>query len=309
MESIFLIGNGLNRAEADSNYPSWDELMLQIGNDLFSETSQTDSALLKFEQLVCNALAIQPSQEVSRSINNRLKGLDSIAIGESSLHAKVWQSGIKTVLTTNFDYALERGLKHSIDYADEDKKKHYWQETVASKLRHTEIKNRRIYHIHGELDLPKSICLGQIHYATNLMRVMEALDTSSEDADNADGFRLRRSIFTGDAERKTWAEYFFTKNIYILGLGLYECDFDLWWLISYRAKLLQNGSYPIKNKIYYFNVKTRGKDSPAVNILKSLRVEILPKRVIGDDWKQAYSACIDQAKKMIGQSRNSEAQD
>lgn len=301
MESIFLIGNGLNRAEASGDYPSWENLMLKIGNDLFSETSQTDSELLKFEQLVCNALAIQPSQAVSHSINCRLMELENITIDESSLHAQVWQSGVKTVLTTNFDYALERGLFHAMGYSDEDKKKHYWQETVASKLRHTEIKERNIYHIHGELELPKSICLGQIHYATNLMRVMEALDTQSKDSDDADGFRLRESIVSGDTEIKTWAEYFFTKNVFILGLGLYECDFDLWWLISYRAKLLQESSFPIKNSIYYFNVKAGEDDSPVVDILRNLRVNILPQTVEGEDWKSAYSACIAKAKKMIDQ--------
>lgn len=302
MESIFLIGNGLNRAEASSDYPSWDDLMLKIGNDLFSETSQTDSELLKFEQLICNALAIQPSQAVSQSIDSRLRELDNVTINDSSLHAQVWQSGVKTVLTTNFDYAIERGLFQAMGYSDEDKKKHYWQETVASKFRHTEIKERNIYHIHGELDLPKSICLGQIHYATNLMRVMEALDTQSKDADNADSFRLRESIFADDIKIKTWAEYFFTKNVFILGLGLYECDFDLWWLISYRAKLLQDNSYQIKNKIYYFNVKAGKDDSPVVNILKNLRVNILPQTVVGDDWKSAYSACIVRAKSMIESS-------
>lgn len=302
MESIFLIGNGLNRAEASSDYPSWDDLMLKIGNDLFSETSKTDSELLKFEQLICNALAIQPSEAVSNSINDRLMELDSFTVGESSLHAQVWQSGVKTVLTTNFDYALERGLMHIGGYAEKDRKKYYGQETVASKLRHTKINNRNIYHIHGELDLPKSICLGQIHYAINLLRVMEALDTQSKDANNADGFRLRDSVFIESSEIKTWAEYFFTKNIYILGLGLYECDFDLWWLISYRAKLLQDKSYPINNKIYYFNVKLGEDDSPAVNILKNLHVNILPQKVEGEDWRSAYSACIAHVKRVIERS-------
>ena len=133
------------------------------------------------------------------------------------------------------------------------------------------------------------------------MRVMEALDAQSKDAENAGSFRLRESIFSDDDEIKTWAEYFFTKNIFIFGLGLYECDFDLWWLISYRAKLLQENTYQINNKIYYFNVKTGDDDSPAVNILRNLHVDVLPQKVEGEDWKSAYSACIAQAKKMIDQ--------
>lgn len=293
MKPVLLVGNGINRCEGGSGYPSWDSLLESIGNDLFSQTAPTNSQLLKYEQLICHAMTISASSSISKRIEKRLRTLDTITADKGSLHARIWDTGITTVLTTNYDYSLERGLQSSHEFTSDNWKKHGYNETVASKYRHKRIGEHRVYHIHGELDLFKTVCLGQIHYATNLMRIMEALDEPKADGSERDDFKLRSSLFDNtDAEVKTWAEYFFTHDLYILGLSMAESDFDLWWLISYWAKLYGEGSLPKQNEIFFFDVREDPKPSAIETVLEKLHVTVLPQTVQNGDWRQAYAHCI-----------------
>ena len=146
------------------------------------------------------------------------------------------------------------------------------------------------------------MCLGQIHYATNLMRVMEALDEPKGNGVEKDNFELRSDILGGTSEVKTWAEYFFTRDVYILGLSMAESDFDLWWLISYWAKIRGEGRLPRQNQIYYFSIKEGGAQTAIETVLEKLHVKVLPKTVQNGDWKQEYENCIALIKKRLASS-------
>lgn len=302
MKPVLLVGNGINRCEGGSDYPSWDDLLVSIGNDLFTQTAATNSQLLKYEQLICQAMAISAPSSISEKVEKRLRELDTIAADKDSLHAQIWDTGVTTVLTTNYDYSLERGLQSSRGFTDNDWKKRGYNETVASKNRHRRIGEYRIYHIHGELDVFRTVCLGQIHYATNLMRVMEALDEPKGNGVEKDNFELRSDILGGTSEVKTWAEYFFTRDVYILGLSMAESDFDLWWLISYWAKIRGEGRLPRQNQIYYFSIKEGGAQTAIETVLEKLHVKVLPKTVQNGDWKQEYENCIALIKKRLASS-------
>ena len=88
---------------------------------------------------------------------------------------------------------------------------------------------------------------------------------------------------------KTWAEFFFTKNIYIVGLSLDDCDFDLWWLITYRSQLLRTGHTQINNKIIYFYTYEKGhRNDEFVSCLSAMNIDVKHKEVPPNGWIAAY---------------------
>lgn len=52
----------------------------------------------------------------------------------------------------------------------------------------------------------------------------------------------------------SWIDIFLNDNIYILGLGLDFGEIDLWWLLSYRNRLILDNKIQ-KNKVIYIKNK------------------------------------------------------
>ncbi|MNY09062.1 hypothetical protein D3C86_1419540 [compost metagenome] len=64
---------------------------------------------------------------------------------------------------------------------------------------------------------------------------------------------IKRLSNGGQINYQSWIDLFFTKDIYILGLGLDYVESDLWWLITYRARnKFYKNRVSISNKISYF---------------------------------------------------------
>lgn len=58
----------------------------------------------------------------------------------------------------------------------------------------------------------------------------------------------------------SWAERFYNTNVVIVGLGLYQNEFDLWWLLTHRASLYYSdynfirSNKLLSNTITYFDI-------------------------------------------------------
>jgi hypothetical protein len=61
-----------------------------------------------------------------------------------------------------------------------------------------------------------------------------------------------RRIASGPLEHFSWVEYFFTHDVHILGLNLDFVEMHLWWLLTYRARLMVENRISIQNDIYYY---------------------------------------------------------
>ena len=55
-----------------------------------------------------------------------------------------------------------------------------------------------------------------------------------------------------DGSKKSKSDLFLTKNVYIVGLSLDFVEIDIWWAITYRARLKLEKRLPIENSIYYY---------------------------------------------------------
>lgn len=69
---------------------------------------------------------------------------------------------------------------------------------------------------------------------------------------------------------ESWIDLFFICDVHIIGLSLEYAEIDLWWILNYRAKLIQDGRI-IKNKIFFYTAKS---DIHLHGLLKVFHVEV-----------------------------------
>ena len=262
---------------------SWEQLLIRIAEKYFASQDTVDSAPLAFEQLKCAVLSNNIRVTTDSFAVDVLNELDRLPQAEYNALAKRFLDlKIEKIITTNIDYNIERCLIDDYEYAKYTSFISMPQERKCSSIRHISLCDKKIFHIHGELGKKGTICLGNVHYAENLNSIMNRiLNHSKED----DSYSLKDSVFS--EELISWAQYFFTNDIYIVGLGLYESDMDLWWLISYRRQLMLGGDNRIKNRIVYFYLYEE-KDQSFVNCLKDMGIVVQEKQIKNGEWVWAY---------------------
>lgn len=291
MKSALLIGNGLNRCCEHSL--SWEELLCFIakGNLLPIPAQNAPNAALRYDQIANMILNQIKDKTFLKTMDRLTTWLDKVQ--PILIHYQAVNLPINLILTTNYDYVLERAfLLNTQEKTESGWKVILNQETIRSAKRHNRIGNKVIYHIHGERNYPKSICLGHIHYAENLSRIMDLMNAKKTEEE----YILNDIIFTSDSI-ETWAQCFFTHDIYILGLSLQSADIDLWWLISYRASLLSNERYcnKIKNKIVYYDIYRDSDEEGRTQYreyLNAMRMNVHPVYLEEGKWIDAYAKCI-----------------
>lgn len=291
--SVLLLGNGLNRCL--NGYPSWDGLLDSIAREFYCDLDDEKGAILKYDLMLCTAYGNYAPDTVRLKLKALLNVLncDSPSPEEIDLFCSVLDSGVKTILTTNFDYNIETALLHckGRERPGNDTKVKYPNEIRKSNRRHNVIGDVRIHHVHGELNYPRSICLGITKYVENLSKIRELLSGPKTEADKMlDRETIDSKVILGERKSiKTWAEYLFNQDVYIVGLGLSPQEIDLWWLLLRRAQLMSKApaSQRPTNKVIYYALE---EDGHAINraSLDALNIQVRPRHVRNGEWADEY---------------------
>ena len=144
-----------------------------IARKNFVSEDTVKSLTLAYEQIFNMATVNANVKKVSKSTLDELKKLDLLKSGYDSFIKKFVELPINIILTTNFDYAIERTITPSFCFEDNKGNIATYNETFRSTIRHTKLDDKKIFHIHGELGLEKTICLGTFHYMANLTKIIE----------------------------------------------------------------------------------------------------------------------------------------
>jgi hypothetical protein len=291
MKAAILIGNGLNRCYLGAI--PWDSLLQNIANDYGVSFNRENPFPLEFESIVNQILSGQKSP--SDSIYGELKQRIAHAVNEQqpegeSLHELFTnQLPINHILTTNYDYMLERSYSNIwTSYQLEKEAK----ETKYSLYRHTKIGPKSFYHIHGEARYPSTLCLGFEHYAGYLTKMREYLRAAPNMSD-----RVRH---VEQPNERSWLELFFSHDIYIVGLTLDSCEIDLWWLLTYRAYLYYSNDGGLKDimknrvVLYYTNSTNRYMD-----LFTHLHVDCEQVPVHNEDYLSTYHEICERIQESI----------
>jgi len=291
--NVLFIGNGLNRCL--TNAVSWDAILKELVRKLDIPGVAQDEATLEFERILNEALILDENRnaDIYKSVKMDIaRQLQMYKLPENSLHHKYISLPMDCFLTTNYDYTLEAAIDCSLNYRHI---KSGSSEKKFSLYRKQKIKDQCIYHIHGESKAPASICLGFEHYVGILGKLKSVL---FEHQKGLKDFTLLNVIRREIEPTGCYAEFFFTHNIFIVGWALDKTEIDVWWILVYRA-FLMNTNYKginkwLDNKIYFYCFQDSGGCNNKMNsMLHSLNVEMVEIPVRHMDYVSAYDSIFE----------------
>ena len=172
----FLIGNGINRA-ISNGVKSWEDLLGNLSKSFSVDIDLTNEFKpfpLSFEEILFKTHG-NFDDNLKRIKTKIAKSFQDTP--NNILHEKIMNSGVKHILTTNYDYAFEKvlipGFKNEIGQLPVSTR-----ETINSIRRRSIFKDKSlsVWHIHGEINdnknftskdnyPSKSIMIGYEHYS------------------------------------------------------------------------------------------------------------------------------------------------
>lgn len=291
LRQTLLIGNGLNRC-SDSNI-AWGDLLKDIAEEYVVEPGPDGVSFpLQFEAIVNQIIdegknkTSDPYVEIKHSITDKIK---KATLGSDTVHSSFTTIiGLDTILTTNYDQLLE--LTVDKDYDVKKETESVRQDKYSLRVNPHHAGGKEFYHIHGFQEYDKSICLGYEHYAGMLQKLRS-------DVQRGKARSVVERLMAGETisdegkilKLSSWPYRFFTDDMYIVGLGLYESEIDLWWLLTYRAFLYYNHKDLIRNRIVFYQLGDKSLGSENMQYrLKHLHVDYEYRQVKDKNWSEDY---------------------
>jgi len=303
-----LVGNGLNRAGGGH---SWDDLLVSLWQ--LSAAGPADrgaghgrgkaKVAPSYELDLQKPLPLLYEELLQRSPATGTK-LDRAFLSEiqahfakpepSALHEAVFTTGIRHILTTNYDRTLEAaGARHGLETMGG---RGLVRETRYSLFRRSDVGTHVLWHIHGEVSSPDSIMLGYDHYAGCLQAIRQYVTGRSNYKDYKRGpltGRLTRGLDAIDS----WLDLFFATDVHIVGFGLPFEEMHLWWLLTWRARLIKGG-LAVPGDVYYYQARRPGVQLPEeevrkLQILDALGVKVVEVPLEKGDWKGHYGGVLE----------------
>lgn len=290
-KKALLIGNGVNLLDSEQSF-SWGAL-LQSLKDIYSIKVDLDNVFKPFplafdemQHLKSGENDVKSNlknlkQSIRREIENQLNSKR----GYNDFHRNLALLEYDDILTTNYDYSLQKSLKPDF-LTIKNKFAQNKQERKYSLKRCYKLPDYKplFWHIHGELFDSRSysdsssyypeesIMIGYEHYASYLEKIQENIKGKSgtQKTDNQSLMvRLRDSKAS-----PFWTDIFFTHNVDIVGLGFDFSENHLWWLVNFRANAIreQNPKYEviINNTIRFFYPQINGSEQMNNNEINNL---------------------------------------
>ncbi len=217
----FLIGNGINRYQNNSNVLSWDSLLIKLLKKFTKLTNRQipvgiatpefyDILELESSDKIINGYAIQ--KEVTSLMQN----------WNPLLHHKKILKNIFSinapVLTTNFDMILPRGMNlEKMKIETKGFTDFYpWSVCFGKDTIIYPTDGFGIWYINGMIEYSRSIRLGLTHYMGSVERARRLIHKGKPD-----------NLFSGKNQQdwqgsKTWLHIIFNKSLCVFGLALEE---------------------------------------------------------------------------------------
>ncbi len=270
MNDVLFLGNGIN---AFSTGYDWNQLISHLSESLGVASYlhiQNAPFPLTYEELFFKSIKKSHHKE---SKMKRIIADETLKFAPNEIHEMVMDSNINEIITSNYDYNLQRVVTAQPDKLKNDGT---IREVKYSLFRHHNLKDKKIWHMHGEVNSPQSIILGYEQYVGNLQRmrnyVVNGTGAFYKAFKKEALIRRLKNVKTIDS----WLDLFFLKNIHLVGIRLDFEETDLWWLLTFRARLkYYQRDKQVKNKIYYYVPSQYERRSETkLALMRSIGVEV-----------------------------------
>lgn len=317
LDGVLLLGNGPNRVVSDDF--SWSTVLSKLADLAGSKVSVEGKPLpLVFEELVlgraigdATVFGAKHQSSVEADLRTYMARLIQ-KMRPNGIHAMALTAGFRHILTTNYDYCIEHAHRTIVSEPEASAflPAHLVQEKKRSLFRRNVVATRRgdvfVWHVHGEALAPRSLVLGYNQYVRHVSNVASYL-TSSRDPRRATGDAIHSPLLSGDAtfdssgRPYSWLDLFLRNDVYILGLALDYSEIALWWLLSFKARLMLAGGrrarkMPIGRTVFYSPV---GGDAGDVERAKLELLEAMGVEVVRFDAERGFQRAYHSALKDI----------
>ncbi|MEO5682778.1 MAG: hypothetical protein ABIQ88_09050 [Chitinophagaceae bacterium] len=288
-ETVLFVGNGINSIDSNN---SWESLLRLLHRDYYDEAVSFDELKQKPFPLVYEQIVLwQLKKHRNYRIENILKKIIAAEAGKiatNPVHAAIAAAKGAHIITANYEFNL------MTDAGARVKNEGCVKELVYSVFRHFKAGGKTYWHLHGDAKHTNSINLGYEHYCGQLQRMREyttgAYSRGSKTLANKFKLPLVNRSYLNSRHFYSWIDLFFTDNIIIkiLGFRLEMEELDIWWLLTYRAKIMYGAKrglhIPVNNKIQYFIPKQYTADKKGAidsayktkkHLLQAMDVEVI----------------------------------
>jgi len=289
MAKVLLVGNDINNATSDY---SWKELidgLIKFCRIREKPDMANKPFPLLYEEIYLTAARKSRLKEleIKKFIASNTEYLEHNAI-----HEHVMSMEVENILTTNYDMTFEKCLPAKSGNLTNQG---IIKETLYSLFRMHHLKHTKIWHIHGSELLPRSITLGYEHYSGYLQQMRSFIASGAKGIyKNKDFSPIEQRLHSGPFSHYSWVDYFFTHDVHILGLNLDFVEMHLWWLLTYRARLMVEDRISLSNKIYYYLPEQFMESSrPKLQLFHVNGVQTISFPIRKNDKMQYYKEILD----------------
>lgn len=282
-----LLGNGINRLFND---PSW-EMLIKDELD-YSQSAVTYEEIRSMPSTMQIVVATNDSvNDRMRVLSEKLAALNMQKERESFLQ-KMLDIPVDDILTTNYSFELEIADRKKLSKRQYSS---HLQDTFDLEAKHKAFrlyqfyetsKGKRIWHVHGDIAKPDTMLMGHYYYAKQLKAIQDCVAKA-----------VRRYTICqrqGEEFRSfSWVDQFLTGDIYILGLGMYLYESDLWYLLCCKKRNFPNTS------VFFYDKECGDK---TVNMMLSVYgVNIIDQLALGvsGEYLEFYGAAISDIRNRI----------
>lgn len=269
MNLILLVGNGINNIRRTYR---WQDLIQQLIEYIGASGQirvENKPFPLLYEEIIVEAVK-------NRGIREKdIKSFIAREIGRlqpNEVHEQIFDLKWSHLLTTNYDFTLERVLTEKTNTLGNQG---VVKENTYSLFRRHVLEKRTFWHIHGDANSRNSLALGYEHYSGYLQQMRNYLAVGTRNTYKIRFEPLERRLRKKELEMDSWVDAFFQKNTHvcIVGLTLDFIEIHLWWLLTYRQRLILREKLHTRGRIYYFYPDTLTPAiQPKLDLLKSLGV-------------------------------------
>lgn len=255
LPQTLLFGNGLNYKIGQS----WDELLEDlkhnhtINNDTLPNTMIYEQILLrrleyeKFDYINKQNNLSNEEFNIKEEVSAYMQHLDI-----PNIYHDIINLNFANYLTTNYDNIFIKAYQQS--YRNKVIIKDLSTETLYSIRRYKQLNNNsRLWHIHGEINQPKSIMLGMDHYIGSVSKIDDYIKGNYKFSNKKVKYSMEDKIKRNSFDYISWIELFFNSDVHILGFGLDYSEIDLWSILNKRSRLMHKVN--INNKIFFYEKK------------------------------------------------------
>jgi len=296
---VLLVGNGINRV---SNKLAWRHLI----NALIGKIGATGQIRVEnkpfpllYEEIYIEAVERGEfdEREIKEFIAERVSGLK-----KSAIHDEIIKLSFQDILTTNYDYNLE---KVKIQNTSHIKNQGVVSEKRYNLFRNDKVDNTNFWHIHGECNLPSCIMLGFEHYSGYLQQMRNYVVTGAGSSyKDFEPEALEKRFVEKEIKLYSWIDFFFKKDIHILGFTFGFEEIHLWWILTYRARMKygydksKKKKTSVENRIrYYYPAPEGEKIRNKLELLRSYNVLPVSVNLDGQNWTQYYMDALEKIRK------------